>query len=200
MIAIILSFEKKIMKLLIVYGTTEGQTRKIARYMEDVLQDAGHKVTIADASDEPPSPENYDAILIGASIYIHKYQSAVTHYINHHVAALNKMPGAFFSVCLAVASDMEEEHREAQRIANDFLDQTKWKPLMVTHIAGALKYTKYDFFKRLLMKMIAKREGRTTDTSQDYEYTNWIAVKKFVNEFADKAFQSDEIQTAIPAE
>ena len=29
------------MKILIVYGTTEGQTRKIARFMEDVLQDAG---------------------------------------------------------------------------------------------------------------------------------------------------------------
>ena len=44
------------MKLLIVYGTTEGQTRKIARYMEDVLQDAGHKVTIADVTEEPPAP------------------------------------------------------------------------------------------------------------------------------------------------
>jgi menaquinone-dependent protoporphyrinogen oxidase len=31
--------------------------------------------------------------------------------------------------------------------------------------------------------MIAKREGRTTDTSQDYEYTNWDAVKKFVRAY-----------------
>jgi menaquinone-dependent protoporphyrinogen oxidase len=50
-----------------------------------------------------------------------------------------------------------------------------------------LKYTQYDFFKRLIMKMISKREGRTTDTSQDYEYTDWNAVKKFVNDFAVKA-------------
>ena len=177
------------MRVLIVYGTTEGQTRKIARFMEDVLEEAGHKATIADASDEPPDADGYDAVLIGSSIHIHKYQAAVTHYITHNVAVLNKMPGAFFSVCLAVASALEDEHREAEKIATDFLEQTGWKPMMVTHIAGALKYTQYDFFKRLIMKMISKREGRTTDTSRDYEFTDWDAVKKFVHEFADKVLK-----------
>jgi menaquinone-dependent protoporphyrinogen oxidase len=172
------------MKFLIVYGTVEGQTRKIAFYMQHVLQQAGHLVTVADASNNQPVPTSYDAVLVGSSIHIHKYQSAVVHYVTHHAAALNNMPGAFFSVCLAVASDIEEEHREAEKITGDFLGQTKWKPLMTTQIAGALKYTQYDFFKRIIMKMISKREGRTTDTSQDYEYTDWDAVKKFVLEFA----------------
>jgi menaquinone-dependent protoporphyrinogen oxidase len=175
------------MKLLIVYGTTEGHTRKIARFMEMVLNDAGHQVTIADASDEPPAPKNYDAILIGGSLHMHKYQTSMTDYIIRHTAALNERPGAFFSVCLAVASDLEEEHQEAKKIASDFLDQTGWKPLMTTQIAGALKYTEYDFFKRLIMKMISRREGRTTDTSKDHEYTDWSEVKKFVNEFIYKA-------------
>jgi menaquinone-dependent protoporphyrinogen oxidase len=174
------------MRFLIVYGTTEGQTRKIARFMGNVLQEAGHQVTVADAADEPPAPGAYDAILIGASVHIRKYQSAVTHYINHHVAALNKMPGAFFSVCLAMASNLEDEHDEAKKITDDFLEQTGWQVRMSTQIAGALKYTQYDFFKRILMKMIAKREGQKTDTSQDYEYTNWDEVKKFALNFATK--------------
>jgi len=172
------------MKILIVYGTTEGQTRKISHFMEAILKDRGHEVTVSDASETPPSPASYDAVIIGASIHIHKYQSAVMHYINHHIEVLNKMPGAFFSVCLAVASDMDEEHREAEKITNDFLEHAGWKPSMTTQIAGALKYTQYDFFKRLVMKMIAKREGRTTDTSKDYEYTDWNAVREFVTEFA----------------
>jgi menaquinone-dependent protoporphyrinogen oxidase len=154
--------------------------------MEDVLMDLGHSATIADASAEPPDPKEYDAVLIGASIHIHKYQSAVAHYIRHHATKLNKMPGAFFSVCLAVASDIKEEHLEAEKITRDFMEQTGWRPYMATQIAGALKYTEYDFFKRLIMKMISKREGRTTDTSKDYEYTDWDAVKKFILEFADK--------------
>lgn len=172
------------MKLLIVYGTTEGQTRKISQYMEEVLTKENHSVTVCDASQDPPAPNAFDAVLIGASIHISKYQSPVTHYIQHHVAQLNKMPGAFFSVCMAVASEHEEEHIAARKITDDYLDQTGWKPVMVTQVAGALKYTQYDFFKRLIMKYIAKKEGGTTDTSRDHEFTDWNAVKKFALDFA----------------
>lgn len=183
--------EKTTMKYLIVYATTEGQTRKIALYIKDCLTEIGHTVTIADASDSPPAPQEFDVIMIGASIHIHKYQSAVVHYIKHYADTLNKMPSAFFSVCLAVASDIEEEHKEAENITVQLLEQTGWKPLMTTQIAGALKYTQYDFFKRLIMKMIAKNERRPTDTSHDYEYTNWEEVKQFVSEFANKKVGND---------
>lgn len=177
------------MKLLILYGTTEGQTRKIAHFMEAILQNAGHQVTVADSSAEPPAPEGYDAIMVGGSIHMQKYQSAIKHYIKKHVAELSQMPGAFFSVSLAVASDMDDEHLEVQKITADFLEQTGWKPLMTSQIAGALKYTEYDYFKRLIMKMISKKEGGATDTSQDYEYTDWDEVTKFVNEFLERASQ-----------
>jgi menaquinone-dependent protoporphyrinogen oxidase len=84
---------------------------------------------------------------------------------------------------------MEEEYLEVQKITNDFLEQTGWKPMMTTQIAGALKYTEYDYFKRLIMKMISKKERGATDTSQDYEYTNWDEVIQFINEFANKVSQ-----------
>ncbi len=174
------------MNILILYGTTEGQTRKIARFMGDHLQSLGHRVTLADASDNPPDPGGFDRVIIGASIHIHKYQSAVQHYVTNYAPKLNSMPSAFFSVCLAVASDDEQEHLEAQKIMNDFLGQSGWKPLIREQFAGALLYTKYDFFKRMIMKMISKREGRTTDTSQDYEYTDWDAVRKFAGECSAK--------------
>lgn len=174
------------MKILIVYSTTEGQTRKIALFMKEVLQGAGSAVTVADAAEDPPAPGKYDAVLIGGSIHIGKYQSPVVHYIKQYATVLNTIHSAFFSVCLAVASYEEGEHRAAEKITNDFLQQTGWKPQMVTQVAGALKYTQYDFFKRLLMKEISRREGRTTDTSLDHEYTNWEAVKAFVLDFAGK--------------
>src|SRR5689334_13903279 len=128
------------MKILIVYGTTEGQTRKISDFMEVILKNGGHEVIVANASETPPSPSSYDAVIIGASIHIHKYQSSVLHYINRHVDSLNKIPSAFFSVCLAIASDHEEEHQEARKITTDFLERIGWRPLMVTQVAGALKY------------------------------------------------------------
>ena len=39
------------MKILIAYGTTEGQTRKIARFCADHLIEQGHSVEILGAGD-----------------------------------------------------------------------------------------------------------------------------------------------------
>jgi menaquinone-dependent protoporphyrinogen oxidase len=36
------------------------------------------------------------------------------------------------------------------------------------------------------MKRIAKREGGSTDTSHDHEYTDWDAVARFTNRFLEK--------------
>jgi len=174
------------MKILIVYGTTEGQTRKIARYMEEVLQTVNHHVVIANANDEPPSPENFDVVFIGASVHIQAYQSAVKHYVTENLNALNHMPAAFFSVSMAVASDIEEEHEDARSIAINFLDDTGWFAQETKHIAGALKYSKYNYFKRLAMRMIAKKQGSATDTSEDHEYTDWNDVKTFALNFVNQ--------------
>ena len=100
------------MKILIIYGTVEGQSRKIARYMEEVLQNESHQVAIADATEEPPSPEGYDLVFVGSSIHMHKYNNAVKDYIMDHVSILNEIPSAFYSVCMAVASDIPEEHED----------------------------------------------------------------------------------------
>ncbi|WP_299671014.1 flavodoxin domain-containing protein [uncultured Polaribacter sp.] len=174
------------MKILIIYGTSEGQTRKIARFMEDILQDENHKVVIADATEEPPKPDDFDVALIGSSIHMHKYQSSIYEYVLQNKDILNKKPSAFFSVCLAVASDIDEEHKEANAIAEKFLKQTGWQAREINHIAGAIKYTKYDYFRRLIMRMIAKKQGGNTNTSKDHEYTNWDAVKYFVLDFVSK--------------
>ena len=172
------------MKILIVYATSEGQTRKIARFMEEILQTENHKVVIADATEEPPSPKDFDAVLIGSSIHIQKYHSSIKEYIMKNRDELNKKHSAFFSVCMAMASDIKEEHEEVKKIALEFLEKTGWEPDAINHMAGALKYTQYDYFKKLIMRMIAKKEGGSTDTSKDHEYTDWDAVRSFVLDFA----------------
>ena len=49
--------------------------------------------------------------------------------------------------------------------------------------AGANKYAQYGFIIRNIMKHIAKKEGRSTDTSQDHEYTDWDKVTQFTEQF-----------------
>jgi menaquinone-dependent protoporphyrinogen oxidase len=58
-----------------------------------------------------------------------------------------------------------------------------WRPKTVHHAAGAIRYSQYDFFKRLAIKFIAGQRGQATVMSQDYDLTDYAALKTFVLEF-----------------
>jgi menaquinone-dependent protoporphyrinogen oxidase len=45
--------------------------------------------------------------------------------------------------------------------------------------AGALSYSQYKPLKRLVVRALAAVAGHDTDTSRDYEYTDWQAVERF---------------------
>lgn len=173
-------------KLLVLYGTTEGQTRKMAGFAADKLTGAKHEVRLIDAADAPETlmPEPFDGVIVAASLHVHKYQSAVHHWVSEHAASLNARPCAFISVSLAAASEVEEERDEALACAEAFFEKTGWRPKAVHNAAGALRYTKYDFLKTWIMKRIAKSQGGSTDTSHDSEYTDWTALELFVTDFA----------------
>jgi len=174
------------MKVLIIYGTVEGQTRKIARFMENTLQEKGHQVVISNAVENPPAPNDFDAVLIGSSVHMGKYNTLIKSYVEDNIKVLNIKPTAFFSVSMAVASSIKEEHEEAEQIAQDFLKETQWNTKTIWHIAGALKYTQYNYFKKLIMRAISKKEGGSVDTSQDHEYTDWPKVKEQVLQFINR--------------
>ncbi|WP_437398915.1 flavodoxin domain-containing protein [Flagellimonas lutimaris] len=174
------------MKVLIIYGTSEGQTHKISRFMEHILQQDGHWVTIANAAETPPSPKEFDAILIGSSIHLHKYKSSIKTYIKENLVSLNEKFTGFFSVSLAIASFNEEEHEEVKEITKLFLTKTNWNPDHIYYMAGALKFTKYDYLKKMAMCSIAKKErpGEEIDINSDYEYTDWKKVEAQTLNFA----------------
>ena len=170
------------MRILIIYGTVEGQTRKIARFMEDHLQALGHSVTCCNAIDEPPAPEGFERIILGGPLHMGHHPAALRHYATRNAAALNTMPSALFTVCLHTVSGTEEALKEVQEIADNLTTSCNWKPKRTEVIAGALKYLEYDFFKRFMMKMIVKSQGGSTDTTQDHEYTDWAQVKRVAEE------------------
>ena len=61
-----------------------------------------------------------------------------------------------------------------------------WHPERVVPVAGALRYSQYNFLVRFVMKRIARKSGGSTDTTRDHDYTDWAALDRFVSEFADE--------------
>ena len=86
-------------KILIIYGTTQGQTRKIALYIAEKLSAKGHSVGVFDSEDSHSSvhPKNYDAIIVGASVHVGSYQRRLRKWVQVHSQDLNSVPSAFFS-------------------------------------------------------------------------------------------------------
>ena len=69
---------------------------------------------------------------------------------------------------------------------DEFVEDTRWRPAHIKPVAGALLYSKYNPLVRFIMKRIAKEAGGATDTSRDYEYTDWVGLDRFVDELADE--------------
>jgi menaquinone-dependent protoporphyrinogen oxidase len=127
--------------------------------------------------------ENYAAVLIGASVHEGRYQRDVAKFVERHREWLADRRSGFFSVSLGAASRNPEEVADVQRIIDAFTAEHAWKPNMTASFAGALKYTQYNWLKRALMKHISKKEGGATDTTHDYEYTDWPQVTLFGERF-----------------
>jgi menaquinone-dependent protoporphyrinogen oxidase len=172
-------------RILIFYGTSYGQTAKIARRMDDLLTASGEIVTLVDASSQPPglTPREFDGIIVGGSIIRGRHQKSVRRFVHVHRDVLNAMPSAFFSVSGAAASPDQDARAEARRFVDAFLGETGWDPALSESIAGAMAYTKYNPIVRWIVKRASKPLGGPTDTSRDHEFTDWAQVERFVEAF-----------------
>jgi menaquinone-dependent protoporphyrinogen oxidase len=173
--------------ILLVYGTAYGQTERIAQRIAPVLRASGHTVTVQRGDRLPAhlSLGAYDAFVVAASVLYGRHQRYIRSFVGKHVERLNAAPSAFLSVCGAAAGSAPEGPTAAQGYAEKFLRETGWRPRTTRSFAGALPYTRYGPFVRWMMKMISRRTGRPTDTSRDYDFTDWQAVDQFARELVD---------------
>ncbi len=176
------------MRILLVYGTTEGQTRKIAAFVADHLSNMGHLTRVVNAIEATAEldPHEFDAVIIAASVHAGRYQSAIVDFVSRNRAAIDQRANAFLSVSLAAASDDEDDAEGIRQCVDAFAQQTGWRPGMIHHVAGAFRYSEYDFFKRWAMKYIAYRKGAPTDTTRDHELTDWADLARFVDSFVQR--------------
>ena len=175
------------MRILIVYGTTEGQTEKIAQDAKTHLAAGGNNVQTVDANDIHTDFDilPFDAAIIAASVHQWQHQTNVVDFVIKHREWLEGKPTAFISVSLSEA--FEDDRDEARAYIDQFVDETGWTPGKTLSLAGALRYKEYDFMRRWVMRWMAGAKGAPTDTSKDHEYTDWNRLHEFLDEFVADA-------------
>ncbi|MXP49877.1 menaquinone-dependent protoporphyrinogen IX dehydrogenase [Pantoea sp. Eser] len=173
------------MKALILYSTRDGQTQKIASY---IAEQVGHLqncdvLNIQDATS--PDWAQYDRVLIGASIRYGHFQPVVDAFVKQHLRELQQRTSGFFSVNLT-ARKPEKRSPETNAYTQKFLSQSPWRPDCCAVFAGALYYTRYRWFDRIMIQLIMRMTGGETDSTKtkEVEYTDWQQVSRFANDFA----------------
>jgi menaquinone-dependent protoporphyrinogen oxidase len=190
------------MKFTIVYASPYGQTRIIAEYIRKsifLLNDDGYSADLLEISkhnSNPDLPMSAEAVIIGTPIYAGKFPKHLIKWVQNHKEELRGKPLAFFTVSLNAA----DKRLKARATDTDFLRKMinafGLVPGHIASLAGALKYRDYGWLKRFIMKRISASAGGPTDTSQNYEMTDWSRVSAFIDAFKNQNRKS-EFATAV---
>ena len=170
-------------RILVLYGTTDGHTRRIAASLGATLRTQGAEVDVIRAGRPGPSPDDYDGIIVAASVHAGGFQRPVKQWVLTHAHEFGDKPTAFVSVCLGFLQQDPAVQNEVHAIVNRFLVATGWRPTITKLVGGALLYRQYNWIKRWVMKRIVAKAGGDTDTSRDYEYTDWNDLRAFAEQF-----------------
>lgn len=174
------------MKILVVYGTTEGHTRDACRRVLRALEARGIQGVMADAAHGPPAPSDCDLCVVAASVHLGRYQAEVVDYVRRHRKALEGRPAAFLSFSLSAAGANPSDREGLARCVGRFIRRTGWTPAAVHHVAGAIRSSRYGVVKRLALRLIASLRGQDAATVRDHDFTDYEDLARFVIRFAEE--------------
>jgi menaquinone-dependent protoporphyrinogen oxidase len=179
--------------VLVLYATVEGQSRKVAEHAALRLREKGLQVRVHDVSELNAlfSLGHHSAAVLVAPVHASFHPRPMLQFVREHGEELAKMPVRFFSLSLSQAGvelpNVTEAQRERARadvrhLTTLLCKSTGFPESKVVPVAGCLAYSRYGFFKRLLMRHIAKKAGGSTDMSRDHSYTDFALIDRALDE------------------
>lgn len=123
--------------ILVAYATRYGSTQEVAESIAATLRDAGLTVEFAPMR-EVKTLEKFDAVVLGAPIYIGKWHQEAHQFLSRHQAALTQRPVAIFAL-----GPLERDEVQLES-SNEQFDQDLLKYLWLKPVAKAMFVGKYD--------------------------------------------------------
>lgn len=173
-------------RIAIFYSTVDGHTRTICTRLQAAMAAAGHDVTLV-SLDQPDDPnfarlQDFDRLLIGASIRYGKHRPAVFQFVAQQRALLESRPTAFFTVNL-VARKPGKDTPEGSPYLRKFIEQSGWQPSLTGAFAGRLDYASYGPLDRTMIRFIMWLTKGPTSASAPVVFTDWASVDDFGQRF-----------------
>ena len=171
------------MKVLIAYGSTEGQTRKVVKAVARQIREFGHEVAMFDTSGllADLHPASFERIIIAGSVHVERHQETMELFVRSHLDELQTKPALFISVSLAAAFD--DGMSDAQGYVDSFAKYTGWVPEKSLLVAGAVRHGEYGYYEEHIFEHMVIKGRALDDPTKDHEFTDWDALAKDVERF-----------------
>jgi menaquinone-dependent protoporphyrinogen oxidase len=167
--------------ILILYSTTDGQTLRICENLQSNLQQQGHAARVAPVQQgDSLNLEEFDKIVVGASIRYGKHSPLVFAFVRKHEALLNRKTSAFFTVNV-VARKPEKNTPDTNPYMVKFLKLVRWQPTRLGVFAGRIDYPKLGWGDRTIIRFIMWMTKGPTDPKGTFEFTDWNKVEAFAH-------------------
>jgi len=181
-------------RIAIVISSQSGQTQKIADRISTQLKHGNCLVDVLTVEFDQVVSEarlkQYDAVILGCPVYLGDFPQMLLDWAWEHRDTLNTVPTGLFTESLNAADPRPRARVVDDKVLRTFIDQTDLRPRFVACFAGALEYTQYSFFKKCVLQGMSAAAGGPTDTSRDFELTDWSDVAGFTQAFKDQDTRS----------
>ncbi|RLJ60251.1 protoporphyrinogen oxidase [Litoreibacter meonggei] len=173
------------MTVLIIYATVEGQTGKIARFIEEQIEKAGHGTHVVDATNKlvDVSFDGVDKVILAAPVHERRHPKPFETLVTSVLNELEERDTLLLSISMNAA--FPEGHAEAQDYVDEMMLRTGVKPDTVALVAGAVRNHRYDYYASQVLRHVVLRDREFDPGAESHEFTDWDALKATVAGFID---------------
>ncbi|HRF94781.1 MAG TPA: flavodoxin domain-containing protein [Aggregatilineales bacterium] len=156
--------------ILVLYATRTGGTAPVAEAIASTLQSDELNVDVGPIR-ELTDISKYDAAILGSSIRVGSWLPEMVDFMKDNLSRLQNMPVAFFTVCLTLSEDTQE-NRETVR---HYLDPVRQlvNPVTEGYFAGKMDYARLSLPVRWMVKKMKAPEG---------DYRDWNKIRKWATD------------------
>jgi menaquinone-dependent protoporphyrinogen oxidase len=157
-------------RILVAYASRKGSTAEIAQAVGKELVSAGYTVDVAEMK-TVVTLAGYDAVVIGAPVYMGKVEKDVTGFVTKHRDRLSRMPVAAFAVGIAPVAPQIEPVEKVLEDLTKVLSPVQ--PVALTVVAGKLDPDKMSFIERKMTSLMKVKTG---------DFRDWDAIAAWARE------------------
>jgi menaquinone-dependent protoporphyrinogen oxidase len=171
------------MTILIVYSTVEGQTRKIARFVEQLAGQNGYEVATLDADDKAVTAafDTVEKVILAAPVHERRHPKAFEAFLTAHRHQLEARGTMLISVSLNAA--FPEGLGDAEEYVTELKMRTGFAPGTEALVAGAVRTLSYDYFATQVVRHVVLRDRAYDPDQGEHEFTDWTALEASVTGF-----------------